>query len=313
MTKPDFLNSKGERKIKSKSITVDSIEWHYRDILRGLFVWKGLPDDIPTGFIDADALYVASGFALKDVKGLGLCGFPCNPVLVNIYGAPSKWLAQPYGWATDKGGAGEIDAEIFTQSDAPVLWIRASIRDRVLPYIQIMARAMQSLGNNITALNHPTLIRGVASGSPGDNIGSILIQSELEDGSTYIPVVAPSAMGLETLDLGVQDSTQNLCSVIDWCDARILEIIGASTGVEKSSGITTLETSSGIGGMGASNDAALLMRKAWCDKVNATFGTSITVERSEVIDNIIAGVTNGNNDDSDIMDSENIDTETEID
>lgn len=309
MTKPDFLNSKGARRIKSNSIAVDSIEWHYRDILRGLFKWHGLPDDMPTGFIDADALYVASGFAMKDVKGLGLCGFPCNPVLVDIYGNPTTWLAEPYGWATDKGVAGTIDNEIFTQSDTPVLWTRASMRDRILPYIQIMARALQATGNNVSALNHPVLIKGMASGSPGDNIGSILIKGDLEDGATYIPVVAPGAMGLDVLDLQVTDNTQNLCSVIDWCDARILEIIGASTGVEKSSGISTLETASGIGGLGTASDAALEIREAWVDKTNTVLGTSISVERANVMDMIIGGVNDGDMDDYKRMDKTDIDTE----
>lgn len=295
MTKPDFLLSKHERRLISSSISVDDIEMHYRDILRGLFVWEGLPDDMPVGFVDADALYVARGFGLKDVSGLGICGFPCNPVLVNIYGEPVTWLAQPYGWAQDGRQASKIDNEIFTESDTPALWIRASIRDRILPYIQIMARALQALGNNVSALNHPILISGNASGMPGDNIGSILLKSEYEDGTTYLPVVSPGPLGLEAIDLQVTDNTQNLASIVDWCDSRILEIIGASTGVEKSSGISTMETASGKGGLGSQSDAALALRRAWCEKVNAVLGTNITVRRSEIMDEIIEG---GNDDES---------------
>lgn len=309
MTKPDFLTTKGERNIKSNQINVNDIEMHYRDILRGLFRWNGLPDDMPIGFIDADALYVAKGFAIKNVKALGLCGFPCNPVTVDIYGQPRTWLAQPYGWASETNGAtAKIDNDIFSESDTPVLWNRASIRDRILPYIQVMGRSLQTLGMNISALSHPVLISGMASGNAGDNIGSILLKNELEQGSTYIPVVSPSIVGLDVLDLHATDNTQNLLSVIDYCDSRILEIIGASTGVEKSSGITTAETNSGKGGMASLNDSALAIRKDWCDKVNAVLGTSITVERNENITDIINGsVINGRI----LNDNEEPDSDTE--
>lgn len=311
--RPDFLTTKGERNIKSNQINVSDIEMHYRDILRGLFVWHGLPDDMPTGFIDADALYVAKGFALKNVKALGLCGFPCNPVTVDIYGQPATWLAQPYGWASETTKAtASIDSDIFKDSDTPVLWNRASIRDRILPYIQIMSRALQCLGTNISALSHPVLISGMASGNAGDNIGSILLKNELEEGSTYIPVVAPSALGLDAIDLHATDNTQNLISVVDWCDARILEIIGASVGVEKSSGITTAETASGKGGLGAMSDSALALRSEWAMKVNSALGTDITVERNNVIENVINGVDDdgnvpdtGSESDSDTEDKEN--------
>lgn len=293
MTKPDFITTKGDRNIKSNQINVDNIEMHYRDVLRGLFDWNGLPDDMPIGFIDADALYIARGFAIKDVKGLGLCGFPCNPVTVDIYGQPRTWLAEPYGWASETNGAtAKIDNAIFTESDTPVLWNRASIRERVLPYIQIMARALQCLGTNISALSHPVLISGMASGSAGDNVGSILLKNEMEQGSTYIPVVSPSALGMEVLDLKATDNTQNMLSVIDYCDSRILEIIGASTGVEKASGITTAETNSGKGGLGAFSDSALAIRKDWCDKANAALGTTISVERNDIVDEIVNGSEN---------------------
>lgn len=293
--RPDFLTTKGERNIKSNQINVDNIEMHYRDVLRGLFEWSGLPSDMPIGFIDADALYIAKGFAIKDVKGLGLCGFPCNPVTVDIYGQPRTWLAQPYGWASEANGAtAKIDNEIFSEASTPVLWNRASIRDRILPYIQIMARALQCLGTNISALSHPVLISGMASGSAGDNVGSILLKNEMEQGSTYIPVVSPSALGMDVLDLKATDNTQNLLSVIDYCDSRILEIIGASTGVEKASGITTAETNSGKGGLGSSSDSALAIRRDWCDKVNAVLGTDMSVKRNDVIDEIVEGdVNNG--------------------
>lgn len=277
----------------SDSITTSDIEMHYRDILRGLYVWKGLPDDMPTGFIDADALYTARGFALKNVPGLGMCGFPCNPVLVNVYGDPVTWLAQPYGWAMDGREPTKFDSAVFKEADTPVLWIRSSIRDRILPFIQIMARALQSLGNNVSAMNHPILISGTASGNAGDNIGSILLKSEIEEGTTYLPVVMPGPLGLEAIDLHVADNTQNLTSVIDWCDSRILEIIGASTGVEKNSGIAAVETMSGKGGLGCMSDASLELRKRWCEKVNAVLGTDISVERCDSIDDIIDGDENG--------------------
>lgn len=292
MEKPDFLTTKGERRIKSAVINVESLEWHYRDILRGAFAWTGLPGDMPNGFIDSDALWYNGGFAIKKVRSMGLCGFPCEPVMLDIYGRPVKWLARPYGWPADgtrMSGSAVIDASIFSESDTPVLWLQASYRTRCLPYLQIMARALQALGNNITALNHPVLISGVASGQVGDNIASILLKTEIEEGSTFIPIVRPDLTGLEAIDLGVTDNTQNLASIIDWCDARILEILGVSTGVEKSSGITTMETASGMGGMGCLNDSALRIREMWADKANAVLGTDITVKRAQIIEDIVDG------------------------
>lgn len=285
--RPSFLNTKSQRKTADR-VTIDSLELHYKDILRGMFKWEGLPDDVPQGFIDADALYTAPGVAVKDVKGMGLCVLPCRAVTLDVYGRPRTWLAEPYGWSVDsKDGTG---ADLFTVSDEPVLYMVGSYRDRILPYLQILTRAIQTLGTNISALAHPVLISGMAAGTPGDNIGSIMLKGELEDGASYIPVVRPDALGMDVLDLGVTDNTQNLASLVDWADARILEIIGASTGNEKSSGVTALETVTGTGGMATQSDVALDMRKDWADKVNERFGLSVTVERNKALTDIIEGV-----------------------
>lgn len=302
MVKPSFLNSKSQRKEADK-LNTDLIEAHYKDILRGLFKWDGLPADVPAGFIDADALYSASGVAVKDVKGMGLCVLPCNPVTLDVYGRPRSWLAQPYGWTADTSHPDGTD--LYTVSDEPVLYLQVSYRDRILPYLQIITRAMQTLHINLTSLAHPVLISGMASGNPGDNVGSIMLKSEMEQGASYIPVVRPDALGMDVLDLGVADNTQNMISVIDWADARILEILGVSTGNEKSSGITVEETVTGTGGMATQSDVALEMRQIWADKVNAVFGTTITVSRNETITDIIEGADN----EKDTIQGSKVDTE----
>lgn len=285
-TRPSFITTKGQRKTAG-AINIEDIEMHYRDILRSMYIWTGMPEDMPIGFVDADALYFYEGFALKNVRGMGICGFPCHPTTLDIYGNPIEWIASPFGWTVDGREATNDGSEIFRSSDMPVLWNRIPIRNRILPFLQIMTRALQTLGTNISSLAHPVLMTGMASGNPGDNLGAILLKNEMEEGSTYIPVVRPDAMGLEALDLKTTDNTQNLASIVDWCDARILEIIGASSGVEKSSGISTLETKTGMGGLAMSTDAALMMRRDWADRANAALGTSIAVSRNNAIEQMI--------------------------
>lgn len=302
-SRPSFLTTASERK-KAPAINTDYLEWHYRDILRGLYKWEGLPDDMPEGFVDADILWFNEGFGLKKVKGMGVCGFAARPQTQDIYGRPVTWVAQPYGWAYDGKEAAPDGTDIFTISDVPVLWIQASIRDRCLPYLQVMARAISTLGTNITALSHPVLIAGRASGKAGDNVTAILLKNQMLEGETVIPMIDPDMVGMEALDLKAADNTQNLASIIDWCDARVLEIIGASTGVEKSSGINAQETASGAGGLALSTDAMLALRQNWCDEINKKLGTHVSVQKHEIIGRMIDNVGDAESSDSESEGSE---------
>lgn len=273
-------------------------------MLRGLYQYDGdLPEDMPYGFIEADALFYNSGVAFKDVSALGFCCFGANPVYVNIYGTPTSWLpAQMWGM-------GAYDASkavgIFEESDAPVLWNRFSQQDRIRPFVDVLRRAMNTLHVNLASLNHPTVIQGVASGKAGDNIASLMLESELDDGATFIPTVRPGdPLGLSAIDLGISDNTQNLISVIDWADNKIQSILGLSTDTEKSSGVGPWDAT-GTGALATSTDAGLEIRKQWLERVNERFGTSITVKRNQDITATIQG------DDNDRNDTEESDSEQE--
>lgn len=288
-SRPSFLNTKGDRRRLGRRIDVDSIEQHYRDMLRGEFIYTGLPSDCPTGFIDADALWFYPGVSMKRIKGYKELGvFPCSPVLLDIYGRPTKWMPIVFGWAVDGKDAVPDGTDIFKESDAPVLWLNESYRDRVLPYLQVMSRALTALGNNVSAQNTPTIITGVA-GNPGDNVGALMLENELMEGSTYIPVVDPrggNPLGVQAVSLGIPDVSQNLISTISFCDTQIKAILGLETNIQKSSGIGAFDAK-GVGGLATDSDAQLQMRKDWVGRLNDLYGTDITVERNDTIDKTI--------------------------
>lgn len=295
MATTNTLLTKGQRRKAASAgrFTTDEIEIRYRDMLRGLYQYSGdgLPDDMPYGFIEADALFYAAGAAFKDVPGLGFCAFGANPVTVSIYGTPVSWLPQNV-WGMNASQATEA-VGIFKESDAPVFWNRCSQQERIRPYIEILRRSLNTLFVNLAALNHPTVIQGVASGRPGDNIASIMLESELDDGATFIPTVRPGdPLGLNAIDLGISDNTQNLISTCDWADTQIKAILGLDTGIEKASGIGAFDAK-GTGALATSTDAGLELRREWLEKVNSMFGTSITVSRNADITASIGADDNG--------------------
>ena len=293
-TKPTFLTTKGERN-KGGCFQSPGIIMHYRDMARAMFDWQGFDEqgleDMPYGFIEGEALFFYNGFAVKKAKGMGLVGLGANASTLDIYGNPHSWIPQVYG-QTITGNATVGSSDIFTESDAPVLWNHFSLYDRIEPYISIMVRALNTLNVNLAGLNHPVLVAGVA-GTPGDNVGAIMLKSALEDGEAYIPVVKPDAVGLTAVDLGVTDNTQNMLSVVDWCDSRIKGIMGIGTGVEKASGIGAFDEK-GTSAMAMACDSALELRKAWCDRVNDRYGLSISVERNYNLDKVIDNEDMGN-------------------
>lgn len=297
--RPTFLSTKGERN-KGGCFQPNGIVMHYRDMARSMFQWDGFDrdglEDMPYGFIEAEALFFYQGFAVKKVKGLGLCGLGVNASTLDIYGRPYKWLPEVYG-QTVAGNASAGFSDLFDESDAPVLWNSYSMFDRIEPYIAIMTRALNTLNTNLASLNHPVLVSGVA-GNSGDNVGAIMLKNALEDGESYIPVVKPDAVGLEAIDLGITDNTQNMLSIVDWCDSRIKGIMGIGTGVEKASGIGAFDEK-GISAMATYNDSALDLRREWCDRVNDRFKLDISVKRNEYIEEVISDEDMGNDTDLD--------------
>lgn len=300
MSKPSFLASKGQRAEAAKVIDTTDIMRHYRNILRGSSQWEGLPEDMPVGYIEDTALWYSGGFALKKCKGIGLAGFPANPETLDVYGHPVEWLPSIINGVT----AYRESDDVYKRADTPVLWIGTPLADQVKPYAQLMAQVLRTLGQNLLALSQPVIVSGRPSGQPGDNIGALLLKADLESGQLMIPCVEGSGVPLEVLDLHATDNTQNLISTLSACDAKILEILQTSNGIEKSSGITTAETETGSMPLQYNQGGYDEMCDIWAEKTNAALGTSIRHKRREIEQPVAAvpGESDGQEDSEDDSD-----------
>ena len=278
MSKPSFLASKGQRAEAAAVIDTTDIMRHYRNILRGSSQWEGLPEDMPVGYIEDTALWYAGGFAVKKCKGIGLAGFPCNPVTLDVYGQPVDWLPSIINGVS----AYRESDDIYKEANTPVLWLGTPLRDQIKPYAQLMAQVLRTLGQNLMALSHPIMVSGRPSGQPGDNISALLLKADLETGQLMIPVVEGSGVPLEVLDLRARDNTQNLISTLSACDAKILEILQTSNGIEKSSGITTAETETGSMPLQYNQGGYDELCDIWAERTNAVLGTNIRHKRREI-------------------------------
>ena len=276
MSRPTFRTSKGERRGgASETIDTSGLVQIYRDIARGRFIWEGLPDDMPDGFIEDTALFYNAGVSIKDT-GMGPVVLPAKPVGLTVYGTPYTWVP-----GNVPGVMGlESDPELFAESDNPVLWMSMSVMDRIKPYLDVMARCLKVLNVNVGALSTPILIEGRPDAGEGGNLTGVLLKSDLLAGESFIPVIRGDGMPLSTLDLGVQDHTQNLISTMEAMHAKILEVMQSGDGVAKSSGITVEETVNGSRSVEQAADLELERRKAWCDRINVVMGTNVSVERN---------------------------------
>ena len=278
MSKPSFIATKAQREQARMSIDTTDIMRHYRNILRGSSQWEGLPEDMPIGYIEDTALWYCSGFGLKKCKGIGIAGFPANPVTLDVYGRPVDWLPSIINGVS----AYTANDDIYKEANTPVLWIGTPLSEQVKPYAEIMSMCLKTLGQNLRALSQPVMISGQPSGQAGDNVTAILLKSDLDVGNYYIPTVEGRGTPLEVLDLGAKDNTQNLISTLSACDARILEILQTSNGIEKSSGITTAETETGSMPLQYNQGGYDDLCDEWAERTNAALGTSIRHKRREI-------------------------------
>ena len=228
MTRPTFRTSKGERRGAVETIDTSGLVQIYRDIARGRFIWEGLPDDMPDGFIEDTALFYNAGVSIKDT-GMGPVVLPAKPVGLTVYGTPYTWVP-----GNVPGVMGyESDPELFAESDNPVLWMSTSVMDRIQPYLDIMARCIKVLNTNIGALSTPILINGRPDAGEGGNLTGVLLKSDLLNGESFIPVVRGDGMPLDVLDLKVTDHSQNLISCMEAMHSKILEVLQSGDGVAK--------------------------------------------------------------------------------
>ena len=277
--KPTFILSKGQRNAQDETIYTGDLFEHYRQIAGGLYKWDGLPDGCPKDFIESSALFFSPGAGCKKVRGMGPVIAPIKPSTLTIYGTPYDWIPMPLRGMMPIAS----DSEFFQPSNEPSLWMANSTFDNIEPYIKIMSQTMKVLNTNVIGLSQPIMI----SGLPNAPLSGLILKSELMDGETYIPLASRNGIDAQVLDLKAEDHTANLISTIDWCDARILEIMASSNGVQKSSGITTMETVSGVQSVIQQFDIGLEKRKEWADKVNDRFKMNLTVEPGRGIESLL--------------------------
>ena len=278
MTRPSFRTTKGERAGVTEVIDTSDLEQIYRDVARGRFVWSGLPEDMPDGYIEDTALFYNAGVGIKPTS-MGMVVLPAKPVSLTVYGTPYSWVPGNVPGLTGL----EMDPELFAESDTPVLWMSMSVMDRIRPYLQVMARCLKVLNTNVGALSTPILINGRPDAGDGGNLTGVLLKSDMLDGESFIPVIRGDGMPLDVLDLKVTDHTQNLISTMEAMHAKILEIMQSGDGVAKSSGITVEETVNGNQSVTQAADLELARRKAWADRINAELGLNVSVERATVV------------------------------
>ena len=278
MTRPSFRTTKGERAGVVEVIDTSGLEQIYRDVARGRFIWSGLPEDMPKGYIEDTALFYNAGVGIKPTS-MGMVVLPAKPVSLTVYGTPYSWVPGNVPGLTGL----EMDPELFAESGTPVLWISMSVMDRIRPYLQVMARCLKVLNTNVGALSTPILINGRPDAGDGGNLTGVLLKSDMLDGESFIPVIRGDGMPLDVLDLKVTDHTQNLISTMEAMHAKILEIMQSGDGVAKSSGITVEETVNGNQSVTQAADLELARRKAWADRINAELGLNVTVERATVV------------------------------
>lgn len=275
-----FMTTKGQRTQQEDGIYTGHIIDHYRAIAGGTYRYTGAPEDMPDGFIEDTALFFAPGVGCKKVKSLGTVILPIQASTLNVYGRPYDWIAMPLNGMIPIAA----DSELFAASNDPSLWLGVATRDLIQPYIDIMSNALMTLNTNIDGLNEPIMV----SGMPGAELGTLVLSDKLK-GKNRIIHTTGNAYKAEVLDLKAQDHTQNLISTIDWCDARILEIMAASNGVEKTSGVSTMETVSGVQSVLQQLQIGLEKRKAWVDSVNDRFRMDMTVEFGEGVKALMGG------------------------
>lgn len=272
--KPTFLVGKGAG---SQLEPKDKLVEHYRRIFRGFLKWDNLPADCPAGF-PQDAIFFTGGVGCKRLKGFGPVMAGVAPSTLTVYGTPYHWIPRPIGMAMD------LNSEFFQPTNDPCMYIGEPFEMLIEPYIDIMSRALKTLNQNLVALQQPILVKGI----PGSSNGGKIVLNELTSGELVIPSTG-AGFNVEILDLKAQDHTQNLVSSLDWCDARILEILMSSNGVEKSSGITTMETVSGVQSIIQESEDLLERAKAFCDKVNDKFKLGMTVSEGRGIRALMSG------------------------
>lgn len=268
MTRPLFLNSKGDRG-KDTGFETDDLEERYISAFCSNYRYGNLPEGCPDDYIER-AFYFTGCVSGKKVRGLGVTLFGAAPVNYTTYGTPVEWLPS-YVVA---GTTGPLSGDIFKNSKNPCLYDYVPMAERIKPYLEIMRKALNALNVNLVGLTNPVVVEA----APGLELKGKIIKNNLGAGDVFLPIIDKGALGASVLDLKATDHTANLLGVIHDMDGEILDMMGIRSSLEKASGISVEEASASEMQIVQTRDRGLEQRRAWLEKLNAILGTDITVE-----------------------------------
>lgn len=268
MTRPSFILTAAERKMKeSGADTFDLIE-RYVDAFVARFRWKGLPDDCPDDFIER-TLFFVGGVGAKKVKGLGPVLMGASGETYTPYGTPVYWL--PANVNTQQM---PLSADYMKHSKSPVLWDRETMNDKIAPYLEILRKSINALNINMASLAMPIMIES----AQGCDFQPKIIRQNLGSGDIFLQCISKGSVPIETIDLKVTDHSQNILSVIHDADSQICSIMAIDSALEKASGMTETEATAGQQQIRDTLRMEYEKRKRWADAVNIELGLQIGVE-----------------------------------
>lgn len=255
MMRPLFITSKGERRESEGLILPEDLLLHYCEIYASRFQWRGVPKDMPLGFIEK-ALFFTGG--VGPVKAFGEEQIiAAYPVMLGLY-------AQPVTWEPVPSGGSIIPNQIMKQyqvSKAPMLFCMP-MAERIRELCSVMARAYNTLNQTLIGMSQPVVLQGAVGGE----INIRDTGNDLRLGKLLIPTLDKTGMQASVLDLGGKDHTQNLISTINALDCEILARMGIkSAGTEKASGVTSEETLSITQELQLINQYDYEIRRKWTE------------------------------------------------
>lgn len=253
--RPSFILSKAERRETEGLILPEDLLIHYAEIYATRFQWKGVPKDMPIGFIEK-ALFWTGGVA--PVRAFGENQLVASvPVMLGIYGQPVTWEPVPAGGSL-------IPPHImkqYKQDKSPSLYC-LPMAEQLRELCVLMADVLNCLRQTITSMKQPVILQGAVGGEL--NIRDT--GDDLRLGKLMIPTLDKTSMMASVLDLGGKDHTQNLISTFNALDCECLARMGIkSAGTEKASGVTSEETLSITQELQLINQQDYEMRKMWSE------------------------------------------------
>lgn len=253
--RPSFILTKAQRREADGLVLPEDLILHYSEVYASRFQWKGMPKDMPQGFVEK-ALFFTGGIA--PVKAFGEQQLIASvPVLLGIY-------AQPVTWEPVPAGGSIIPPALmrqYKQDKDPMLFcfpLAAAIEELCV----LMADAYNCLRQTITGMKQPVILQGAVGGE----INIKDTGDDLRLGKLMIPTLDKTGMQASVLDLGGKDHTQNLISTINALDCEILARMGIkSAGTEKASGVTSEETVSITQELQLINQYDYELRRKWTE------------------------------------------------